>query len=55
MFMCKIHWYMVPKRLRDAVWAAYTPGQEVRKDPTPQYLRIAHEAIRAVADKEAAI
>ncbi len=28
MFMCGRHWAMVPKALQDALWAAYTPGQE---------------------------
>jgi hypothetical protein len=53
MFMCGKHWRMVPKPLRDAVWATYVPGQEIRKDPTPEYLDITREAIDAVADKEA--
>ena len=52
MFMCKKHWYMVPPRLRSAIWAAYVPGQEIRKDPTREYLDVAQEAIAAVAAKE---
>jgi hypothetical protein len=27
MLMCRPHWYMVPKPLRDAVWAAWADGQ----------------------------
>lgn len=54
MLMCPKHWYMVPKPLRDAVWAAYVPGQERRKDPTNEYLEAAQTAIAAVADKEKA-
>ena len=50
--MCRKHWYMVPKPLRDAVWAEYTPGQERRKDPTREYLTVARRAINAVAVKE---
>jgi hypothetical protein len=53
MFMCRKHWYMVSKPLRDAVWAAYVPGQEIRKDPTGEYLLVTHKAIEAVAKKEA--
>jgi TRAP-type C4-dicarboxylate transport system substrate-binding protein len=45
MFMCKDHWRRLPKRYRDAVWAAYVEGQEVRKDPTPEYLDAARQAI----------
>ena len=52
MFMCRKHWYMLPKATRDAVWAAYVPGQENRKDPTLKYLEIVHAAIEVVADKE---
>lgn len=50
--MCLRHWRMVPKALKDAVWAAYVPGQEVRKDPTEEYLDAALAAIDAVAAKE---
>lgn len=52
MFMCKRHWYMVPRDLRAAIWATYVPGQEIRKDPTSEYLDTAMEAIAAVAAKE---
>jgi hypothetical protein len=52
MFMCRKHWYMVPVRLRSLIWATYVPGQEIRKDPTPEYLDVAMEAIAAVAAKE---
>lgn len=54
MFMCKRHWYMVPKELRDRIWATYRPGQEVTKDPSMEYLNTAMEAIKAVAEKESA-
>lgn len=27
LLMCKPHWYSLPKRLRDAVWAAYRAGK----------------------------
>lgn len=52
MLMCSHHWYMVPKDLQDAVWAAYVPGQEFRKDPTRRYLVAARDAINAVAVQE---
>jgi hypothetical protein len=29
---------MVPKPLRDEVWMTYRPGQEITKEPTPEYL-----------------
>ena len=38
MWGCKAHWFRLPKRLRDAIWASYQPGQEVRMDPSSAYL-----------------
>lgn len=52
MHMCKRHWYMVPKRLRDGLWDAYRPGQERRMDPSPEYLLAAARCVHAVAVKE---
>lgn len=43
MWGCREHWFSLPKRLRDAIWAAYEPGQEIRLDPSPQYLAVAEE------------
>jgi len=43
---------MVPPNLQREVWRTYVPGQEKRKDPTVEYLRVAGEAIEAVARKE---
>jgi hypothetical protein len=50
--MCGKHWRMVPKQLKDAVWKHYRPGQEIDKDPTPEYLKVAQDAIAWVADVE---
>ena len=44
MWGCRDHWYALPKSLRDRIWATYIPGQELRKDPSVEYL----EAARAV-------
>ena len=54
MFMCRGHWFMVPKPLRDEVWRTYRPGQEITKDPTREYLDVTDVAIREVAKKEIA-
>lgn len=54
MMMCRKHWFMVPKPLRDAVWAEYRPGQEITKDPSVEYIDAAFAAVQAVADREAA-
>jgi hypothetical protein len=43
---------MVPRRLQADVWNEYEPGQEIRKDPTVEYLDAATAAINAVAAKE---
>lgn len=53
--MCRRHWFMVPEALRAALWAAYVPGQEDRKDPTDEYLRAARACIEAVAAREGVI
>lgn len=43
MWGCRTHWFMLPKRLRDRVWADYVPGQENRMDPSDEYLTVAQE------------
>lgn len=51
-FMCRRHWFMVPKELRFQIWLHYEPGQEIRKDPTEEYLKVADLAIEEVAKRE---
>lgn len=43
MWGCRAHWYALPKALRDKVWKAYRPGQEVDKSPSPDYIAVARE------------
>lgn len=50
--MCGRHWKMVPKSIRFAVYREYRPGQEVTKDPSEAYLRVAQLAIDKVAQQE---
>lgn len=52
LFMCRKHWYMVPKDLRDAIWENYRPGQEITKDPSDEYVTVSRAAIEAVAQRE---
>lgn len=56
MFMCRKHWFMVPKSMQDAVWAAYTPGQErngfLTEEAAEKYLDATRAARRYVKDKE---
>jgi hypothetical protein len=50
--MDKAHWQMVPLPLRQAVWAAYQPGQERTKRVSRAYLQAAAMAVLAVAEQE---
>lgn len=50
--MCRKHWFMVPKKLRDSIWSNYRPGQEIDKQPTQRYLEVTNEAIEFVANLE---
>lgn len=43
MWGCISHWNKLPKRLRDRIWAAYIPGQEVDMTPSEEYLDVADE------------
>ena len=52
MLMCKRHWFMVPKPIRDRVWATYRPGQCDDKDPSDPWHEAADAAIAAVYAKE---
>lgn len=43
MWGCKVHWFKLPKALRDRVWATYRPGQERDLHPSADYLTVARE------------
>lgn len=51
-FACKRHWYMVPKPIRDRIWASYRSGQEADKRPSVEYCEAAIEAVTHVAHHE---
>ena len=54
MFMCRRHWFTLPKSMRDAIWREYQPGQEQRKvAPTSTYYDVTDQAIKWLWDKEA--
>lgn len=40
---CRNHWYALPKYLRDKIWSAYIPGQEITKTPSVEYVAVAKE------------
>jgi hypothetical protein len=48
MLMCRPHWYMVPRALRGAVWAAWDGGYGAR---TPEHAAAMRDAIRAVNER----
>lgn len=48
LMMCRCHWYMVPKMLRDRVWVTYRPGQEIDKNPSDVYMAVQRRCIQAV-------
>lgn len=43
MWGCRAHWFKLPLRLRNKIWATYHPGQEVTKTPSAEYLHVAQE------------
>lgn len=49
MFMCKPHWYTLPKAMRDRLWELYEPGQERRMDPSVDYIEHAMACVEYVA------
>lgn len=52
LFMCRRHWYMLPKWMRDAIWCAYQPGRERRRvRPNKEYLQITDRAERYIAEQ----
>lgn len=55
LLMCLKHWNMVPRLQQARVWASYRRGQEVTKDPSPEYLEAMRAAIATVASREAAV
>lgn len=50
--MCSRHWHLLHYALRRQIYKHYTPGQEVTKTPTREYLDVALAAIDYVAEKE---
>jgi hypothetical protein len=52
MFMCRTHWFKLPKGMRTAIWAEYVPGQEVTKTPSAAYLVVANMAINWLREQE---
>ena len=43
MYMCKRHWFKLPKALQNKIWSAYRPGQEITMTPSREYVAAARE------------
>lgn len=43
MWGCKPHWFALPLELRNKIWAAYVPGQEINGTPSRDYVAAAKE------------
>lgn len=41
MWGCYTHWKRLPKTLRDEIWRAYEPGQEITMSPSREYVIVA--------------
>ena len=52
MFMCKRHWFRVPKLMRDRIWKTYRAGQCDDMSPSDAYCEAAKAAVIAIAEKE---
>lgn len=47
---CKKHWFMLPIRLRSAIWRTFKPGQEVTMTPSREYMVVALETQQWIKD-----
>lgn len=47
---CIEHWMALPKPIRRRIWEAYRSGQEIRKDPSPEYIAATREAREWIYD-----
>lgn len=52
MFMCKRHWFMLPKSMRDEIWRTYRPGQCDDWKISKSYAEIAIKCVTFIAERE---
>ena len=45
MFMCKTHWFMLPKSMRNDIWTTYRVGQCDDMNPSKEYCEIARKCV----------
>ncbi len=48
---CAKHWFTLPKYLRDKIYEAYVPGQEITKTPSPEYIKVAQDVQKWIEKK----
>ncbi len=51
MFACREHWFLLPVKIRRAIWREYERGQEVSKAPSLRYLAVQRLAVCHTAFK----
>jgi len=58
MFMCRAHWFSLPRATQASIWREYRAGQEDDKKPSLRYLAVQQRAVAEAAfrpnDEEAA-
>ena len=52
MFMCRRHWFTLPKHMRDEIWRTYRAGQCDDWQISKEYSEAAKTAIKFIAAKE---
>jgi hypothetical protein len=52
MWGCKTHWFSLPKRLQDRIWATYRPVQEITKTPSSEYIAASREVQQWIAAQD---
>jgi len=52
MFMCRSHWFALPKALQERIWRTYRRGQEHDKQPSAAYCEAAKAAVTWIATRE---
>jgi hypothetical protein len=50
--MCKRHWFILPKPIRDRIWATYRSGQCDDWNITHEYAEAARTAVQYIANRE---
>ena len=55
MFMCKRHWFSLPKRFRAWIWDTYRPGQCDDWNISKEYSEAAKACVIYIANKEGRI